>query len=62
MPNESYRTLFKTYNDGQSCNIVVVDSKNLKVPVQSPEYSCTKTFKGILKNGTSYQHFPKIYY
>lgn len=50
-----YQATLKTANDNGTCEIVILDQDNTVVGATASEYSCNRTFAGIVKGGRGYR-------
>lgn len=49
-----YLAVMQTKNDNRICKVTILDQDKKVVPATMPDYSCSKTLAGIVKNGQRY--------
>jgi hypothetical protein len=49
-----YEAVLQTENDNRSCTVTILDQDKKVVPATHPDYSCSRTLAGVVKNGQRY--------
>ena len=49
-----YEAVLQTKDDNRTCTVTILDQDKKVIPASHPDYSCSRTITGIVKNGQRY--------